>query len=633
MKTRDINKVIFNDDILWQPKKPIDQDYPVYALDTETINGYAFLIADNEGKWGNFGNFDDVLDFMINEKYRRGINFFYNVKFDTNAVIKYLPDDHKKSLALHDECIYDWNDKREVKVTIIPDKLLKFQIKKHSYKFFDLAQFYDKESLKDIAYKVNMEKDKVEDIANINLDKYIKDMEYKNIINHRCISDCVITQKLAMKMYNTMKKFINVRNFYSCASLSRQLVLTRLTDFKMPSKSLLDFSMKSFNAGRFEVLQKGTFDNMIERDINSAYPYEIANLLDCNGMIVNDNTYDENATHGFYLCDIDIPHELNFSPFKFETKSGMMTYPTGKFNNVYMCKTDYETLSEFGFIKDLTKSVQIFNDEPTKPFAYVEELYYYRKEIQNGNKKNNIEKDKELADTIKRTLNSIYGTFLNINHAKGYIDDEDLIENNQNFIVVDGKIFFTKNEFQAGSMFHPVFGSEVTAGTRNKIFKDFYDYDDRIIAIATDGVKLTEDIPKLKESSILGKYDKSKLESGVVIGSGVYQVGNKTKFRGFDSKLNLIDLLNKNLTKKTLNTQVKRVLSLKTCFRTKKMTLYDDETQKEIETDISFDNINQFVELTKNLNINFDKKRLWNRKFKNCKDVLNNNIQSKPLQF
>ena len=628
MKTRDINKVIFNEDLIWKVKKPIEKEYPIYALDTETINGYAFLIADNKGKWGNIGNFDDVLNFMLNENYRNSINFFYNVKYDTNAVIKYLDDDHKKSLALHDECVYTWNRKNDtldVKITIIPDKLLKFQIDKNSYKFFDLAQFYDKKSLKNIAYKVGMEKDEIEDIANINLKRYVSDYEYKKLINHRCVSDCDITQKLALKMYNTMNKFINIRNFYSCASLSRQLVLTRLEDFKMPSNSLLDFSMKSFNAGRFEVLQKGGFDNIIERDINSAYPYEIANLLDCNGMIVNDITYDENATHGFYLCDINIPHEINFSPFKFETKSGMMTYPTGDFKDVYMCKTDYETLLEFGFIKKLHKSVQIFNDEPTKPFKYVEELYYYRKEIQKS--------DKELADTIKRTLNSIYGTFLNINHAKGYVNDEDTKENIQDFIVVNGKVFFTKNEFQAGSMFQPVWGSEITAGTRNKIFKDFYDDNDKIIAIATDGVKLTEDIPKLKESNKLGGYDKSKLESGVIIGSGVYQVGDKTKFRGFDSKLNLIDLLNKNLDKKTINTQMLRVLGLKTCFRTKSMTMYDNEKEEEFECDISFDNINQFITLSKSLNINFDKKRKWDRFFKDCKDVLNNNIQSVPLQF
>ena len=628
MKTRDINKVIFNEDLIWKVKKPIEKEYPIYALDTETIDGYAFLIADNKGKWGNIGNFDDVLNFMLNENYRNSINFFYNVKYDTNAVIKYLDDDHKKSLALHDECVYTWNRKNDtidVKITIIPDKLLKFQIDKNSYKFFDLAQFYDKQALKNIAYKVGMEKDEIEDIANIDLKRYVSDYEYKKLINHRCVSDCDITQKLALKMYNTMNKFINVRNFYSCASLSRQLVLTRLQDFKMPSNSLLDFSMKSFNAGRFEVLQKGGFDNIIERDINSAYPYEIANLLDCNGMIVNDITYDENATHGFYLCDINIPHEINFSPFKFETKSGMMTYPTGSFKDVYMCKTDYETLLEFGFIKKLHKSVQIFNDEPTKPFKYVEELYYYRKEIQKS--------DRELADTIKRTLNSIYGTFLNINHAKGYINDEDTKENIQDFIVVNGKVFFTKNEFQAGSMFHPVWGSEITAGTRNKIFKDFYDDNDKIIAIATDGVKLTEDISKLKESNKLGGYDKSKLESGVIIGSGVYQVGDKTKFRGFDSKLNLINLLNDNLNKKTINTQMKRVLGLKTCFRTKSMTMYDNEKGEEFDCDISFDNINQFITLTKSLNINFDKKRKWDRTFKDCKDVLNNNIQSVPLQF
>ena len=46
---------------------------------------------------------------------------------------------------------------------------------------------------------------------------------------------------------------------------------------------------------------------------------------------------------------------------------------------------------------------------------------------------------------------------------------------------------------------------------------------------------------------------------------------------------------------------------------------------------MTLEDINSFVKINRDLNINFDKKRDWNRDFKNCEDVLTNIIDSKPL--
>jgi len=43
--------------------------------------------------------------------------------------------------------------------------------------------------------------------------------------------------------------------------------------------------------------------------------------------------------------------------------------------------------------------------------------------------------------------------------------------------------------------------------------------------------------------------------------------------------------------------------------------------------------LNRFVELTRKLDVNFDRKRRWERKFTSCGDALESVIDSRPLSF
>ena len=661
MVIRDIDKINIPN-YIWKKRKTITKDYEVKAFDTETENGTCILICDNDNRWFIPNHIDELLKYLMYKPYQYSINFFYNVKYDTNAIIKMLPDDAIKNLALFDETVYYDRNQKQYFISIIPDKLLKIRVGHHTVKFFDLAQFYNKKKLAVLAKKVNMEKYMLDETnKNIDIDitclskkRMMEDKIYKNEIIKRCYIDCLITKKLGDKLNNAVSRFVKLRNFYSGASMSRQLVLQNLNDkyLNLPSLKFMDMALKAYNAGRFEILKRGYFPTMIERDINSAYPYEIANLYECDGTYIYNKEYIPDSIHSFFNCDLEI-YDTTYSPFKFQLPkskkdlgenktlpTNLLVYPVGKFTNQFLSKSDYETILNQGYPIKINYAAHIINSEPIKPFEYVDELYYYRKDLQHGNKNKKIEKDKDLADTIKRTLNSIYGTFINVNKESGLTQTES--EYTDDYTVIDNEIWFTKNKTTAGNMFNPVWATEICANVRNRLYNDFIPYEDKIICIATDGIKLTSDV-NIKESNKLGDYDKSKITEGILIGSGVYQFGNETKFRGFASyknddddddkdnkKKTLKEILNENSNENIIASVVNRVINLKYAYKNNYVKLVDDDGEI-YKKHMTLEDINSFVKINRDLNINFDKKRDWNRDFKNCEDVLTNIIDSKPL--
>ena len=78
----------------------------VHALDTETLNGYCKLIADSESNYQlsksinseSILDFSKFLSFLTSHRFRSTHNFFFNLNYDVNAIIKYMPKDNLNEL-------------------------------------------------------------------------------------------------------------------------------------------------------------------------------------------------------------------------------------------------------------------------------------------------------------------------------------------------------------------------------------------------------------------------------------------------------------------------------------------------------------------------------------------------------
>jgi hypothetical protein len=73
-----------------------------------------------------------------------------------------------------------------------------------------------------LAAQTNYDKVYVADISQIDLYKYYKDTEYHNLIDERCVIDCKITNELADKLTENIKKIVGVNSYKSKASIARR---------------------------------------------------------------------------------------------------------------------------------------------------------------------------------------------------------------------------------------------------------------------------------------------------------------------------------------------------------------------------------------------------------------------------
>jgi len=564
-------------------------NHPVHGLDTETYKGYAKLLAMEDGDYVLCNSIEDVLTFLTQAKLRVHHNFYYNVRFDFQALFKYLPEDLLRELYFTSKTVYE-----DYKIKYIPKKLFRILHKKHSYLYYDLAQFYEmslaEASMKYISDKKNKE--------NINRSRLNTDAKYwkkrKEDIIKYCISDASLTQRLGVFLQAELKSKLSFtpQKYISKASISKEYFRKRC---KIPSISgiplpVLSFAFNAYHGGRFEILQRGFFDYTTLIDINSAYPYHIANLIDITGSKwVRVRECDESATYGFYMCKVFIPF-MTFAPFAFRLPNNRNIYPIGE-------HITFLTIEEIRAYKNIC-SIEVIEgyethiDNPTYPFKEaMQKLFDW---------KLNTPKDDFRYDLVKKVMNALGGCFYE-------------------------KVKYG-NKYRVGQFFNPLYASTVLGDTRIDVFEKAKEYEEDVIGFATDSVLLNgkHDIKETKE---LGGWSIDGEGKAVVLRSGVYQIAEKVKSRGLSRSTNLLtpDGKFKNIFTYIKafpdRTKYKIILNRpvnlgEALIHTKKRSIADINVWKDFE----------YV-----VDINRDSKREWYDTFNCGKELFERHINSTPI--
>ena len=84
---------------VWKRVKPINNVNSNVAFDTETVKGRCFLISDSEGDFRNIDDLYALLCYLNQKKYRTTVNWFYNLEYDINAILKYLDFRKRQQIA------------------------------------------------------------------------------------------------------------------------------------------------------------------------------------------------------------------------------------------------------------------------------------------------------------------------------------------------------------------------------------------------------------------------------------------------------------------------------------------------------------------------------------------------------
>ena len=594
---------------IWKKVKKLRTIYPNIGLDTETRDGRCFLISDSNRNTVYIDNLYDLLIYLNSNRYRKSVNWFYNLEYDTNGLLKYLPFEDREEIAENNSVDYE-----DYRISIIPKKELKIgkigkddKIKNSTF-FYDLAQFYEFKHLKELAAQTQYDKIDVEDISQIDVDKYLKDVNYHQLINDRVEYDCLIAKELADQFTLQIEQIVGINKYRSKASIARRYVLENLKhSLKMPNKQIIQSALNAYHAGHIEACKLGVFENIYNYDLNSAYPHNIANLYTTDGRFKHNQEYEPDTAYSFYLIEIDY-YDDNLTPVW--VNSHQKNYhPNGKLD-IWVTQPELEFFMNKGFDYKIKKAYHIMKSKDhEQPFKeLVNELYEKRLEAK---------KDHDpIQLTYKIILNSIYGVTINT-ISKNEISE---VETNDFRINKNGEIVFYKETFKATNMYNPLFGAYITAQTRIKLFTDFYKRLDKLISVNTDGVYLTSK-NNVKVSKKLGDYSLDKINKIMVLGSGRYfsfnkdgEVNNKeSKFRSIPKSPS--EIYNMMLNNHTDHLSISRDKPIK--------------LKESVKIKAYRDRLNEFRNVTKNVFFKIDR-RVWYDQFETIDDIFDKRIESRP---
>ncbi len=555
----------------------------IHALDTETYKGDIFLIADSDGEWLDDISPKTVIKFLFRKKYENTWNFFYNLGYDAEVILKLLGTELFK---------YKYTRKlkfsfEDYSIEYYPNKALKIKKGHHSVSFYDIAQFYG--SSLSSAYQKN-----IGEVPKGYLEIKNKRAEFsrwfynhnKKKIRNYCITDCILTKELSEKW---IVLFHDAFSFYpakwpSSGYLAEKVLINHgihFPKFDSIPYEIQDLAFRSYFGGRFEMIKRGFIGKAYLYDINSAYPYAIANLPDLNnGKWIKQKTIHTNAKLGFFKILCNIPDDKHIPPFAFRANQNII-FPSGKFIT-YCTLSELQACEGMNFYRIL-EGYQFIPNSDIYPYReFIENLYKTRLELKkSGN---------QLQIPIKIILNSIYGkTGQKVNRIMGNLFNPII------FSFITG---FARAQLYSFVM-------------RNKLERD-------VVAFATDSVCVTKKLDI--DSSKLGEFSFDGTGNDVYyLQNGFYRFNGKWKQRGL-GKLGSKEI--EHLETYEKNGKLYYKFSVLRNSRLRSSII-----QNKIQ------DIGKIRPIEREVNLNADRKRLWLGKISSIEKCKRNNSMPIPLNY
>lgn len=598
------------------------------GLDTETYasNGNLIVLCNSDNSEMIRGNandrpsINDYFDYFrrLADGHALPIFVLWNMKFDASIILKSLPEveyerfywgcikaEIEGAKKAEYESTYDG-----IHIKYLNKKSLELKKGKNTIYLYDAAQFFGKSLEKaasdDYYAKALKEKFKITSGKEYNgkyKDKKFPDkIEMKEMreIEKYCQLDCVLTARLMeiwVDDFHANFGFYPDR-YYSAGYLTANLFKYHLEDFSMFADipyAVQKLAWTSYFGGRFEIFERGMFENIYHYDINSAYPYAMALLPDLlHGKWIHVTNEADFAKYGqemgFARIDVEID-EKNVAPFPYRDLEGMILFPSGKIVTS-ITHHEYFAARKCGYnfkIKKLDGFCFIPQGKGKTPFnLLIEDMYKKRLEMKG--------KAEGQSTVYKVLVNSGYGKF-------------------------------AQSKPEPKGFFNPVIASFITGKCRAMILEAAANHKDKVIMMATDGIFCKEPIPEIEKvtgKKVLGEWDSEFHPNFRLAMAGVYSFNTKedlkleTKARGHvlsvkDNKGNMVSF-DFDEYKLTYNKEKERYVYV--LERERPIAL----SQAARESKYSVDLIGKFVKYSKEIDINGDTKRDWFRDLKNMKD-------------
>jgi hypothetical protein len=536
-------------------------EWKICGADTETIHGKVWIFSTEFGAY-EVETLADLMDIMFDKDHARswkksrksaskngtlrGLSskefFFWNLKFDAQAIIKLMCDEAIEALIGLEGKVRvnaDTGDFTEVagrmlEFDYLEGKLLRIKpIKWYDgrYKYgeinwWDISQFYYKIRLNSAAQKY-LDKSKIEhcfDGSVLDASRF-DEKEYRDFYREDIDKYAIVDAELAGELTRLCREdFISqdIRFIqpYSLANVAQRALLDTCTIptineyYTNPELNrLLQYAHTSFHGGWFETKGSGFKENIKAYDLASAYPYVMYHLPDTSrGIWIEGDIESEwwewiearkPYSPGFAEATIRFEPGMEWHPLVQKASSGTLVSPrfiTGWFTADELAEARKWPHTHF----IVGRWFYHFDDQPQYPFRKFIERFYKIKMESAG--------DPIAYRVAKVALNSIYGKTV------------QAVEN------------------EIGKLWNPFYSSTITGGTRARLAEFNRLNGTQSVSFATDGIILPPEAPgivpprPLPAPYNLGEWEDDGEGDVLIVMSGVYSIrkadNTKTTFRG-----------------------------------------------------------------------------------------------------
>lgn len=596
--------IVFKEPKFFNFSKPLEN---IIGFDSEAYrSGYPFMYCTS---LGDVIPPDSLIETLFTEKYRSANFVVWNLKYESGAILKLLPQEIIKHLQVHHKVKFVYKSKK-YSIRYIPHKCLAIRERKFagcSVKFWDMAPFYGRCKL-NTAAKAYLSEEKDDIDPNLFTLDYVE--ANFNTIAKYCVKDAVLTQKLATLWIQKFNETgIDVTNLFSEASISFDYVRSKTDivshwEFWEHNKRLCQYSFESYEGGKFEITHRGSC-NAYEYDISSAYPWEIANLIDIRGaQVVYSKKYNTDAFYGFLRVRIHHKNPKWHLPCGLYTK--LRIYPIGTYY-LTITKQEYDfimmEIPRSAVTVEIIDAAWMITRRRDYPYRSIfHELYRLKTEYKK--------KDRLRSNNYKVVMNGFYGKCAQVLRDK----EEDC--------------------FIAGKGWNPIYASVITANTRIAVTRIQNLLKDECYAVHTDSVMTSKPIPKKFIREGMGGFEFVEKGNTIIMGCGIYEINGINALKGFRERIECPHCKSTDVKYLKHNGDIEKFFNCNDCKRDfsinswgLKKLLKDHPSSKKIPIPLlhveswiqamaqnhSPDNINLFDMVTKQLTLNCDTKRLWPR--------------------
>ena len=451
-----------------------------------------------------------IFEFFMQYSNERDINVVFGGSYDINMILKDLPKENLQRLWTTGKCYWNhyriiWATRKKFTVQRINDNN---KVSK-TFVLWDVIGYFqssfvvacerwlgDLEVLKDIqSMKLQRSTFKSEDIDAI--------IEYNK-------KECILLVLLMERLFSSIDEAgLQLMRYDGAGSIAAAILKKyKVKDYKgkIPG-SVNRQAQYAYSGGRIEAIKCGTTTKptrIYRYDINSAYPYACLSLPNYVGATWSKEPEWDGSNNSLVKVKYHFLEEAPFYPLWYRDEHGSISYPRNGYGVYWGAEVAnlfkyYEQGVDFQIEWAINCTLE---DEETKPFAFLDDLYTLRKKFKA--------EGSMASESLKLGMNSVYGKLV---QQAGY------------------------REGRIPTYHQLLWGGQITALTRANLFDAAMQSPKDVISFATDAVFTTHKLD-LPTGGELGEWSEDVFKGITIIQAGVYFLDEgdhwAEKFRGFD---------------------------------------------------------------------------------------------------